>query len=182
MVGLTVPDDTFTRARTFLKGSWDQRRGAFRYSHDPSRLNGAYSTLPGSTPASLFALALLGEEIDGREYATARRFVMERAPADYRAAPSNDEFVYEAAGNLYFWYYGTLAMFRVGGPAWETWNEAMKGCLLPSQQEDGSWQPISYYGLTPAGDDNRDRSYTTAMNVLSLEVYYRYFTPLLKVD
>ena len=30
-----------------------------------------------------------------------------------------------------------------------------------------------------AGDSRRDRSYTTAMCVLSLEVYYRYFTPLL---
>ena len=31
-----------------------------------------------------------------------------------------------------------------------------------------------------SGDD--DRSYTTAMCVLTLEVYYRYFTPLLAVE
>jgi hypothetical protein len=34
--------------------------------------------------------------------------------------------------------------------------------------------------LQYAGDTNENRSYTTAMCVLSLEIYYRYFTPLLK--
>jgi hypothetical protein len=32
-----------------------------------------------------------------------------------------------------------------------------------------------------ARDDASDRSYTTALSVLSLEVYYRYYWPLLKV-
>ena len=32
-----------------------------------------------------------------------------------------------------------------------------------------------------AGDDDSDRAYSTAMCVLTLEVYYRYFTPLLEV-
>ena len=32
-----------------------------------------------------------------------------------------------------------------------------------------------------AGDSEEDRTYTTAMCVLCLEVYYRYFTPLLQV-
>jgi hypothetical protein len=57
----------------------------------------------------------------------------------------------------------------------------MKETLLPSQERNGSWVPISIYARY-AGDDDEDRSYTTAMNVLSLEVYYRYFTPLLRVD
>ena len=48
--------------------------------------------------------------------------------------------------------------------------------LLPSQEEDGSWQPISVYARY-AGDGNDDRTYTTAINVLTLEVYYRYLTP-----
>ena len=56
----------------------------------------------------------------------------------------------------------------------------MKGTLLPAQEQDGSWEPISVYAEM-AGDTDRDRVYTTAMNVLTLEVYYRYFTPLLKV-
>ena len=56
----------------------------------------------------------------------------------------------------------------------------MKNTLLQAQDEDGSWKPISIYARY-AGDDWRDKSYTTAINVLTLEVYYRYFTPLLTV-
>ena len=57
----------------------------------------------------------------------------------------------------------------------------MKDTLLPAQDQDGSWRPISIYAGY-AQDSDGDRSYTTAMNVLTLEVYYRYFTPLLKVE
>ena len=57
----------------------------------------------------------------------------------------------------------------------------MKETLLPAQEPDGSWKPISIYAEY-AQDTDRDRVYTTALCVLTLEVYYRYFTPLLKVD
>jgi len=139
----------------------------------------ALEPLPGSTPAALFALGLLGEDVAGDDYAEARRFVNRRAPSGYRWQ-GDDAFVERAACNLYFWYYGSLALLRIGGTPWERWNAALKEVLLPSQNEDGSWEPLSVYA-DYAADDDRDRSYTTAMCVLSLEVYYRYFTPLLEV-
>jgi hypothetical protein len=61
------------------------------------------------------------------------------------------------------------------------WNAAMKETLVPAQEADGSWRPLDIYARSYARDDDRDRSYTTAMCVLSLEVYYRYYLPLLKV-
>ncbi|MEM1451788.1 MAG: prenyltransferase/squalene oxidase repeat-containing protein, partial [Planctomycetota bacterium] len=178
--GVSVPKHVFDRARSFLVNCWDPSRGAFRYSHDPSRLRSDYDILPGSTPASMFALSLLGGDLTQDQFGPARRFVLERAPSGYRYT-GDDDFVFRARGNLYFWYYGTLAMFRVGGDEWERWNVAMKDTLVPAQAEDGSWRPISIYAEF-ADDTERDRVYTTAMNVLALEVYYRYFTPLLKVD
>ncbi len=36
--------------------------------------------------------------------------------------------------------------------------------------------------LEYADDRDSDRSYSTAMCVLTLEIYYRYFTPLLRVE
>ncbi|MEL6903936.1 MAG: hypothetical protein AAFP22_00935, partial [Planctomycetota bacterium] len=178
--GIEVKDVVFDRARSFLVNAWDRRRGAFRYSHDPSRLGSEYSTLPGSTPAALFALSLLGVDVAEGQFAPARSFVSSRAPDGYRFT-TNDDFVFRAQGNQYFWYYGTLAMFRAGGDDWQRWNAQMKATLLPAQEENGSWEPISIYADF-AQDTDADRSYTTAMNVLALEVYYRYFTPLLKVD
>lgn len=177
--GIDVPDAAFDRAKQFLVNSIDREHGYFRYNHDPDRLNSEYRTLPGSTPAGLFALALLGEDIAGEDYASERSFVLERAPKDYRWR-GDDAFVHEAAANLYFWYYGSLALFRVGGEPWEKWNDGLKKALLPAQAKDGSWKPIDNYSQR-AGDSNSSRCFTTAMNVLTLEVYYRYFTPLLKV-
>lgn len=177
--GIDVPDAAFDRARQFLLNCVDRQYGYIRYCHDPDRLNSEYRTLPGSTPAGLFALALLNEDIAGDDYAAERKFVLDRRPKEYRWR-GDDAFVHDAAANLYFWYYGSLAMFRVGGEPWTQWNDGMKRALIPSQAQDGSWKPIDNYSER-AGDSNSSRCFTTAMNVLTLEVYYRYFTPLLKV-
>jgi hypothetical protein len=74
---------------------------------------------------------------------------------------------------MYYTYYGTLAMFQLGGDYWRKWNAAMKDMLLPHQCKDGdeagSWAPLG--GLD---DGIAGRVYMTAMGALSLEVYYRY--------
>ena len=121
----------------------------------------------------------LGQDITSRHYASTVEWVADRAPHGYRRG-SNVDFVSRATGNLYFWYYGSLALFRHGGVTWEAWNRGLQDTLLPAQEADGSWRPVSLYAEF-AGDTARDRSYTTAMCVLTLEVYYRYFTPLLTV-
>ena len=177
--GIQIPGSAFEDARSFLLGAWDRDLRAFRYTHSPSRLRSGYPTLPASTPAALFALSLLGLDPGAREFAEARRFVLDRAPQSYESF-GEDAFVFEAQGNLYFWYYGSLALLRSGGGSWRRWNQAMKDTLLPAQQNDGSWANISTYAKF-AGDDRGDRSYSTAMCVLTLEVYYRYFTPLREV-
>lgn len=74
--------------------------------------------------------------------------------------------------NMYYWYYGTLAMFVSGGDAWEQWNQQMKHTLLTLQTTSGvnagSWEPNGLW----AGYGGR--AYSTAMGALTLEVYYRY--------
>jgi hypothetical protein len=80
---------------------------------------------------------------------------------------------------FYYWYYGTLAMFQMGGDTWKQWNPAMKKTLVPHQRKggpldgsvndvDGSWDPID------KTDKAVGRVYTTALGALTLEVYYRY--------
>lgn len=74
--------------------------------------------------------------------------------------------------NLYYLYYGTLAMYQHGGSQWESWNEKMQQALLPAQRQDekyqGSWDPDTRWG------GYGGRVYSTAMAALCLEVYYRY--------
>jgi hypothetical protein len=81
--------------------------------------------------------------------------------------------------NLYYWYYGSYALFQYGGKDWKTWNEAMLKTLLENQRqgatssgesicEDGSWDPIDEWG-TAGG-----RVYSTALGAMTMEVYYRF--------
>jgi len=83
----------------------------------------------------------------------------------------------------YYWYYGTLAMFNQGGEAWSRWNAAIRDALLNTQDRSMSGQGARRhsYGSWPAfgrgwGKWGRagGRVYSTALAVLSLEIYYRY--------
>ncbi|MBL8877599.1 MAG: hypothetical protein JNG88_00640 [Phycisphaerales bacterium] len=83
----------------------------------------------------------------------------------------------------YYWYYGTIALFQRGGEPWEQWNAALRDAILPAQERPrtadgrrkhtfGSWPAYGHrWGkwARPAG-----RVYSTAICVLTLEVYYRH--------
>jgi beta-lactamase regulating signal transducer with metallopeptidase domain len=75
--------------------------------------------------------------------------------------------------DFYYWYYGTYAMFQMGGEDWSTWKSYLIKALLDHQCtsgcEKGSWDPR--YG--PWGD-NGGRTYSTALGALCLEVCARY--------
>ncbi|MBI2921154.1 MAG: terpene cyclase/mutase family protein [Planctomycetes bacterium] len=80
--------------------------------------------------------------------------------------------------DYYYWYYGSLALFQVDGAegaSFKKWNQAMTGALLPSQRTSkdgcarGSWESDTDRWGFEGG-----RVYATAINVLTLEVYYRY--------
>jgi hypothetical protein len=174
--GLEVRDDALEAAKLYFLRSFDPAIGGFRYTHNPNWSSG-YGTLPASTPASMFALTLLGERDHARVQA-AEEFLLDRVPNGY-AYRGEQAFVSKGQGNVYYMYYGTLALFCRGGAAWRTWNDALKRALLPAQQVDGSWKAIDLYAQRYAKDDPNESSYSTAMCVLMLEVYYRYFTPLL---
>jgi hypothetical protein len=84
--------------------------------------------------------------------------------------------------DYYYWYYGTLALNQFDGPDspkrsskqyWNQWNRALTDALLPLQDESktcrrGGWVQPDRWSM--AGGP----IYRTAINVLTLEVYYRY--------
>jgi hypothetical protein len=117
----------------------------------------------------------------------------------FMGTPNNDPLLTEAAKHVaayppvwnakrgipgrcddfYYWYYGTLCMFQMGGENWKKWNEALKPTLVNNQckggpmdgskdDKDGSWDPLGWI------DGMGGRVFTTAVGALSLEVYYRY--------
>jgi hypothetical protein len=78
--------------------------------------------------------------------------------------------------DCFYWHFGTLAMFQLGGSEWQTWWEKMKEAALVGQKKGvagescnrGSWDPIDPWGIQGG------RIYSTALMVLCLEGPYRY--------
>jgi len=72
----------------------------------------------------------------------------------------------------YYWYFGTHAMYQVGGLAWVKWSKALTDAVIKHQRTDGSfkgsWDPDDAWGQVGG------RVYSTAILVLTLEAYYRY--------
>jgi hypothetical protein len=78
--------------------------------------------------------------------------------------------------DFFYWYFGTIAMFQMGGPEWQSWWQKMKEAALVGQTKGnpnetcqrGSWDPIDPWSREGG------RIYSTAMMVLCLEGPYRF--------
>lgn len=77
--------------------------------------------------------------------------------------------------DVYYYYYATQVMHHFGGEAWRDWNEKMRESLIAKQDKNdksamfGSWAPQG----DPWGKHG-GRMMITSLNLLTLEVYYRY--------
>ncbi|MEO0650506.1 MAG: prenyltransferase/squalene oxidase repeat-containing protein [Planctomycetota bacterium] len=87
-----------------------------------------------------------------------------------------EEYVGSGGLDMYAWYYGTYALYQLSDrypSAWRSWERALERAVLPSQRTsppcyEGSWDPLGAWG----GEGGR--VYSTALMVLSLQVYFRY--------
>jgi hypothetical protein len=74
--------------------------------------------------------------------------------------------------DIYFNYYTALAMHHSQSPAWKPFNKRLRDYLIQTQatkgHQAGSWHFEDKHG------DVGGRLYTTAMAIMTLEVYYRY--------
>jgi len=174
--GLSVPRAAFDDARAWLDRVTDPT-GAVGYTAPGvvdvfvAGKNEAWRSRPTMTAVGLLSRIYIDADPRDPRLAQAAKLLA----ADL---PRWDEAAHEV--DSYYWYYAALALFQFkdgpGGKAsWEAWNAAMKQALVPSQKPrkdgcaDGSWDPaVDRWGF--AGG----RVSVTALNTMSLEVYYRY--------
>ncbi|MCZ6691257.1 MAG: terpene cyclase/mutase family protein [Planctomycetota bacterium] len=167
--GLDVPEDRFEGAlasiaeATNKKGHTGYRKPNGASSFLPMQ-RGKYKQIPCMTAVGMLTRLVCGQKRTEKILRKGRSILRKSLPAW-----SSDKM---STVNMYYWYYGTYVMFRVRGNYWKEWNKAMQEALLPSQQQEGgaagSWDPIGEWGI--AGG----RVYSTAIGVLTLEVYYRH--------
>ena len=165
--GLEVPESTFKKAIDFLLAIGDSVKlrklsqagglASYRLGEQPK---------PSMTAESLFCKQMLGITRTNRASIEAVEYLQKNLPT-------------RSKQDLYYWYYGTLAMYHHGGDAWQRWNQALRDNLVADQRTDGdfagSWNPRSPWG------DYGGRVFSTAVSTLCLEVYYR-FLPLYQME
>ena len=159
IAGIPIPSETKNKMIQFLK---DRSLGK---SNGLAAYRIAQPSLPASasmTAESLFCKQMLGMKRTNPASGEAIAYLKMRLPR-------------RSEQNLYYWYYGTLALYQYGGQPWRQWNEALRDVLVEDQRKTGhaagSWDPKPPWG--PFGG----RIYSTALSTLCLEVYYR-FLPL----
>jgi hypothetical protein len=164
--GIKVPPQTWTGAERFLRSVRRGRYGGLA-SYRPDG--------PASTPMTAEAMychQLVGEMI-GRDGGGSDEQAAAEGTLQLLATPPDPGRV-----NLYYWYYGTLALHyrqqsgTEAAGAWQSWNTALTTALVDTQLSDGpdagSWNPNCVWG------GYGGRVYATAIAALCLEVYYRY--------
>ncbi len=128
---------------------------------------------PGMVAVGMFSYLALGWPRDCPLLTQQADILLKNLP-DWAEMNRNDpRDVASCLHTMYYWYYGMLALFQMGGHWWTQWNAHLRDILVARQcvegENKGSWDPPER-GFDAAGG----RTYTTAISVLSLEVYYRY--------
>jgi len=143
------------------------RQGTIRYLQ--SVASGQHGGHASYRPGERVSRTMTAEALVCRQFLGMQR---SNPAADEAGALLLAELPGEGRPNLYYWYYGTLGMYQLGGVYWEKWNEALKATLIARQRTDGplsgSWDADTMWGSYGG------RVFTTALGALCLEVYYRY--------
>jgi TPR repeat protein len=168
--GIDVPDAAFAGARTwFMRATDTEGHVGYETPGGGSSFlgpnDGKYDLTPCMTAVAVMCRIFIGERRTEAALLKGTRILGENLPSWSDARNTRK-------CNMYYWYYGTYAMFQAGGNGWVTWNRALQSALLPHQRTgacvDGSWDPVCEWAL--AGG----RVYATAISALTLEAYYRY--------
>lgn len=168
--GLDVSDRAIRDGMAFLDALTDGDTGRTGYQRRgdlPVRPPGAVDRWPARHSEALTAVAVCARIFCSAEDSLllddAKLLMAKKPPVWDETAGSID---------MYYWYYGTLAMHQLGGAPWEQWNKSLEKAVIQSQVKEGcaegSWDPKDPWGAEGG------RVYSTALMTMCFEVYWRY--------
>jgi hypothetical protein len=155
LVGIRVPEATWQRAARFLDSVSGGNHGGLASYRPGERFT---RTMTAEALACREILGLLPSSPTCREAAD---YILGELPGESQP------------GNLYYWYYATMALYPLQGFDWKRWSGALHTTLVGTQRRGGalagSWDPSTRW------DGYGGRVYSTAMAALCLQAYYRFF-------
>jgi hypothetical protein len=164
LAGLMIGSDPLIRAERFVDScaAGPQDSVKSQYCYQPGE--GAKSVRPSLTAAGLLTRQYLGRwKKENPDLAAGCRYLMQNLPPD-----SGD-----SVGAIYYYYYATQVLHHMEGADFDLWNYRMREHLIRTQEKSGhrsgSWSPTGSDWGSAGG-----RLYTTALALMTLEVYYRH--------
>ena len=149
MAGFEVPQDVLQRAQAFVD-SLGESGGAY-YGYQDAKKK------PACTAIGLLSQMYLGWSREKAALNDGTNMLIDQGPS---------------RSNVYYNYYAAQVLHHVGGDDWKRWNRELRDYLVETQDRGGhqlgSWFFRDEHGSVGG------RLYTTAMCVMTLEVYYRY--------
>jgi hypothetical protein len=145
-LGCDVPAERIDLAVGFVLQCRDPRSGGFCY------------TPGGNTSTACTGTGVLALELAGKERRHGREALQGGAHLIKHPLQLTDPYF------SYSVYYGSQAMFQLGGNYWNVYRPLLHKILFDSQQQNGGW--LAQDGIGP--------SYNTAMAILALTVEYRF--------
>ncbi|MBL8693256.1 MAG: terpene cyclase/mutase family protein [Planctomycetes bacterium] len=182
MANLKVPQSALEGALQFCEEVTDKTNGRVGYTRReeagqqvkaPGK-NDDYQNHPALEAVGMCVRIFAKHDISDPMLEIAAKLMSRDLPEYSVAKKTND---------AYYWYYASLALNQFDGPDspragkgafWNPWKTALNKALVESQHrdpkrcDDGSWEPEDRWAFEGG------RVYLTALNTLTLEVYYRY--------
>jgi hypothetical protein len=155
MAGLDVPASTLKKAERFLDSFASPTTEGYGYIDS------------ASTPTTSAVGLLCRQFMQGWGPQNPR--LIKGISANLKPVPPG------AKKDAYYYYYATQVMYHFGGESWTSWNQKMRDHLVETQAADkasadfGSWSSAGDTWSASGG-----RLMVTSLNLLTLEVYYRY--------
>ncbi|MEN8151209.1 MAG: hypothetical protein ABFS86_15445 [Planctomycetota bacterium] len=170
--GLRVSQETFDGARAWIEKATNPETGRVGYTArdtGPARPEGMLDRWPPDKSAALTAIGILTRVHCGEDPRKSA-IIGKSAERCLKRLPVWD--MSEGTIDHYYWYFGTRAMYEVGGRSWKKWQKAIVAAVIDHQRMDpvsykGSWDPAGPWGASGG------RVYSTALCTLLLETPVR---------
>ncbi len=160
LAGIKVDPNVWEKARKFVESTTDTS-GLFGYKRPVDlRLSARKRSfrLETTTAAGTLATMYMGAPLETASIRNGMNFLAKKGVSQT---------------DIYYDYYATQAFRHYGGEEWKQWNSVMREHLVDTQDRSSGHARGSWYFPDKHGEVG-GRLYTTAMAVMTLEVYYRY--------
>lgn len=170
--GMRVDDEAFRYTTAWFEEVTDPSTGQCGYTkrgQASSRELGMAERFPVARTEALTAVGALSRIFLGQN-PQSHPVILAAADTMLKKPPVWNEA--DGSIDLYYWYYGSYAMYQLGGRHWKKWKKSLEQALIKPQRRDGSasgsWNPSGAWGHSGG------RVYSTAIGTLCLQAYYRY--------